>query len=155
MTESVDIIAGPETDAVVAERVMGWKAVWVRGWNEGYFVGGHYSSKRAAQLACRELAPRDEPARPIMLWSDGTGRTFGKGASWSPSTEDAAATEMEEVIDRRGIAHLYTVALSLDVMSKHGWQDWRDTWAVICATPLQRCRAALAAVAAAAEVPHE
>ena len=90
-----------------------------------------------------------------MLWSRTPGCTFGKGASWSPTTNVAAVAEMEEAIDSRGISHLYTVALSLDVMSKHGWQDWRDTWAVICATPLQRCRAALAAVAAAAEMPHE
>lgn len=40
----------------------------------------------------------------------------------------------------------YTVVLSMAVMSEMGWQDWRDSWALIRATPLQRCVAALAVV---------
>lgn len=52
-------------------------------------------------------------------------------------------TEMEQIIESSGLAQAYSVALAAEVWGiSRGWQDWRDTWSVICATPEQRVRAA-------------
>jgi hypothetical protein len=63
------------------------------------------------------------------------------------STDMRAAWEMEEEIARRGekMSHAYTVILTGDLWNDRGWDSWADSWALMRATPLQRCRAALKA----------
>lgn len=64
------------------------------------------------------------------------------------STDIAAATAMEEVIghSEEPVKHAYAMLLSLAVWGDRGWDDWNDTWSLIRATPLQRCRAAIISV---------
>lgn len=56
------------------------------------------------------------------------------------STNDRACREMEDEINRRGgpLQHAYSIILPGIVSESfglRGWKDWRDTWAIIRATP--------------------
>lgn len=62
------------------------------------------------------------------------------------STDPTATRQVEDEIERRGLQQRYTVLLSQRLMDFSGWLSWRDSWALIRATPEQRCRAALDAV---------
>ena len=99
-------------------------------------------------------------AEKVMLWEWHEGKgyrnptifTFAPhyiaAESWWPSTNIADAWAMENEIERRGLSYRYATAfyylLGDDKVIRQSY------WQILHATPLQRCRAALDAVAAAA-----
>ncbi len=118
--------AGPETDVLVAEKVMGWKRVTrfhdapiADGWL-GFWAGEWFR------------------------WIE---RPDGEG-EWHPSTDIVAACEMEEMIEQRGFNLRYAQAL-MAVFLFDGLEPECDEalwWAFIDASSIQRCRAALKVV---------
>lgn len=123
MATATELVAGRKLDAEIARRVMRWNVISGNG------------------------DPAGCPPQPIV----GLNETGPRHVNLSPvprySTDPAAARLVEDELERRGLHHEYSVLLAIDVFrTRHGWQDWQDTWAVIRATPQQRCRAALKSV---------
>ena len=116
-TTAKKLQAGVKLDALVADQVMGQKRI------------------RECPLGDPDCPGKYEPM-------------VGRWPCLPPySTDIAAAHEMENEIECRGLAHPYSVILAMTVCDPNtGWQDWQDTWRIIRATPAQRCRAALAAI---------
>lgn len=121
-----------DLDAQIAERVMGWTVEQrysdgIIGWRApGFPFNRAYTGKRA-------------------------------GSPWSPSTDIVAAQLMEATIEQRGLNLPYLKALAEITTADPGlYKDWpgykafemesSQLWSLICATPEQRCRAALLAV---------
>ena len=109
--------AGPELDALIAEKVMGWK-----------------SENHSRTL-------HDPQAGPSWCGPDGAPRQRG---DWSPSTSLADAWEMEEEIARRRMMIAYTDALKRECMASEN--DVPMTFDLVHADPVLRCRAALKAM---------
>ena len=136
--EILRLPAGPEMDALVAERVMGWH----RG--EGRTADSWYN----ASLEC--VAPAEDSE--LDMWD---GSCANCDSAWSPSTRISNAWEVVEKLQARGVRLHY---------SSDGWHfgigytppsrfmdDPPDPeeWEVECCAPtapLAICRAALLAV---------
>lgn len=121
----LEMEAGPEMDALVAEKVMGWvrisesEDVLIRGQRDDYETGG-----------------------VIVLYGNHfVVRAGGRSRKWNPSTDISAAYEMEERIyrmERVGMVARYMDCL-LQVVRSSGFL-------LVHATPEQRCKAALLAM---------
>jgi hypothetical protein len=142
------LAAGAELNAAVAREVMGWRVVWVRGRDTGYFIGGHYPTRAACQ---RDCAMRDDNLRPVPRFETSPGYTNGGPEEWHPSTDIAAAWEVVEKMRSAGWSYMLR-----DEGGKHhaffhlGFEaEAADADAT---APLAICRAALAALRSAA--PH-
>jgi hypothetical protein len=131
--EEIEKLDGWELAAAVAEHVMGYPK---------YDGGAHESGTRpyphfwiSNHRGRKQVAIDDGNRDNVIVY-------------WDPSTGVKAVRQMEDDIaaGMERLRHAYTVMLSQVVMGIAGWQDWRDTWAIIRATPEQRCRAALLAV---------
>lgn len=138
-----ELQAGPETDALVAEKVMGWHICDQR-------KGGHFE---------------DPPIRTeFMIWDDGTtdiyrqeGQYGNDPEQWLPSTDISAAMEVEEAIVAKRLCGSYVLRLRdtcgcmLPVRISSDPNDFNDLGKLFCmvnASPLERCKAALKAVEA-------
>lgn len=124
--------AGRELDALVAENVMGWtlKGAISITWDEI----SEYSKRAVANTS-------DEIGSPV--WDNNR-----RVDAWCPSTNITATWEMEEMIEQRGLNLLYAQAL-MAVLLFEGFVPEDDEalwWALIHASPYQRCCAALKAV---------
>jgi hypothetical protein len=121
--------AGREMDALVAEKVMGWKEC-KRGWDtEGK---GH---------EIRMWTPDGELLPVLYLAKD----------MWNPSTDIAAAWLVEERIAELELIDEYCFhlnAIANEYLDKIRYMIHRPPvrWQLIHATPEDRCRAALMAV---------
>ena len=123
--------AGRELDELVVS-AMGWHiSSWADETDGGYQLfdaDGRYKAKWDAPEGFKhELAPRHR---------------------WSPSTDIAAVWKMEEMIEQRGFNLRYTQML-MTVLLFEGFTPEHDEelwWALIHASPIQRCRAALKAI---------
>jgi hypothetical protein len=111
-------VAGRELDALVAERVMGWKHV-------GTSPSGNKS-----------YDDEENDERYLV----GMSNMF---RCWSPSNDIAAAYEMESRIAEMNLISQYTRALA-DLVAPE-CSAGETCWRLVHATAEQRCRAALAA----------
>lgn len=85
-------------------------------------------------------------------WHSLSGLTYSDrdGGPLHYSTDHAAARLLEDAIFLRNLQHEYSVILTNIVSESwllYGWRSWEDSWALIRATPEQRARAFLQAVA--------
>ena len=130
---------GPGLDALVLEVVMGWE------WRQVERPGGPpvrllWNPKWGTPRCDGDVRPLDDaPAGAARL----------SAIPWDaprPSTDPAAAWEMEADIERRALQYPYTVALTAIVAhTKSSQQGWENGWSLMRATPAQRCHAALRA----------
>ncbi len=120
------MIPSEALNALVAEKVLGWthKAI-------------PYSMAQPDLMVDRWSLPDGRPA-PLL----------GIGLSNLPplSTDHAAARLVEDAIERRGLELDYTQALARLVRPDDRHWAVRTSWALLRATPAERCRAALEAV---------
>lgn len=125
-------MTGRELDAAVA-KVMGWR--WV-------LTDDH--------PCCVFMSPVDQQKSGGRIL-DGPTDSVGLGLSDVPaySTDHAAAYEMEAELERRGMASKYADNL-YEIVADEKVDDWRWNqsadmyFAIAHASPLNRCRAALA-----------
>jgi hypothetical protein len=143
-------------DALVAEKVLGW--TWMR-----------YDTWRGE---CKLLWPVEE-------WPPPSGDDFGRlegdarrllSYDMPQYTEDiAAAWRMEGEMERRGLMEGYVDALAeivapdaahvyysaIEVYTSREWDGHKWAWAMVHASPLQRCLAALKVVGVEVEAEEE
>src|SRR6476469_703523 len=113
-----DLRPGAALDAAVLEAVMGWE------WREVESPGGATDAASDAQPFCLLWNPRwgmprgGEDVRLVEgACADAAcaGRGSARGLPWDaprPSTDPAAAAEMEAEVERRGMQYPYVVALT-------------------------------------------
>jgi hypothetical protein len=111
-----------DLDAQIAERVMGWT------------VELRYSDGIIGWRA---------PGFPLNRAY--TGKRAGN--PWSPSTDIVAAQLMEAMIGQRELKCSYVTELLIILGHYTMRGDFNEYWDLVRATPEQRCRAALLAVA--------
>jgi hypothetical protein len=145
---------GAGLDALVLEVVMGWewrqveppdgpplRLLWNPKWGTPRGGGDVRPIDDARADSCGEGAP----AAP----ADGPAAGPARALPWDaprPSTDPAAAYELEAEVERRGLQYPYTVALTAIVAhTKSSQQGWENGWRLMRATPAQRCHAALRA----------
>lgn len=111
----------------VAERVMGWKAL----------IGDAIPESITSRY-CHD-------PHLARVWVDGNGKQM---ACWESNDmpdfagDIAAAYAMEEAIPE-GKRHAYVEALTVIVEGAQRLNAWQTGWALLHATPEQRCRAAV------------
>jgi hypothetical protein len=106
---------GRELDALVAEKVMGLEYIPASSPSAGLIVQDHFFDPKTGDAL------------------------FG----WSPSTNIAAAWEVEEEINKRNLRVAYCQALQIVIRSQ---KDYVTTFDYVHASPADRCKAALLAV---------
>lgn len=118
--------AGPEIDALVAERVMGW-------------TFGCTPDPEGDWASWNEPRP-DDPTRQREV----------KCAGWSPSTDIAAAWEVVEKMRPTHVGSLWT-GIDEGHNACFGMYEYEERWAKADSMPLAICRAALLATLEAAQ----
>jgi len=117
---------GRELDALVAEKVMGWRKKTFPGGGGGF------------------TAWVDENEKVMKLISNSTmSETCYRCDYFRPSTDTAAVWEVEEEIDKRNLRVAYCQALQIVIRSQ---KDYVTTFDYVHASPADRCKAALLAV---------
>ena len=117
---------GRELDALVAEKVMGWRKKTLPGGGGGF------------------TAWVDENEKVMKLISNSTmSETCYRCDYFRPSTDIAAVWEVEEEIDKRNLRVAYCQALQIVIRSQ---KDYVTTFDYVHASPADRCKAALLAV---------
>ena len=117
---------GRELDALVAEKVMGWRKKTFPGGGGGF------------------TAWVDENEKVMKLISNSTmSETCYRCDYFRPSTDIAAAWEVEEEINKRNLRVAYCQALQMVIRSQ---KDYVTTFDYVHASPADRCKAALLAV---------
>jgi len=141
--EEIDKLeAGPEIDALIAEKVMGWYPMITRAYkrDHSHFLGGHYQTREQCMLECAF------DMEPVLFWGNGTGSTFGKTEdNWHPSLSISDAWEVAHSHACES-AHKFSVECehSVWLASVSGLYE-----AEAEAAPLAICRAALKATLSA------
>jgi hypothetical protein len=143
---------GPTLDALILEVVMGWewrlvepadapavRLLWNPKWGTPHCNGDvRPVDDLGADAANNSANGANDGSAPIT-----------SAIPWDaprPSTDPAAASEMEAEIEHRGLQYPYTVALtSIVAHTKSSQQGWENGWCLMRATPAQRCHAALRA----------
>lgn len=129
VTETVELVAGKEMDALIAEKVMGWEV-----------TGVLYNSEA------------DDSGLPVMSPEryQGVATRYHEVFMWSPSTRIADAWQ---VVEKMGCCHIEIVhwgdsdTWQVNIGGTEARRSYtmpQDNWAAT--TPLAICRAALAAV---------
>jgi hypothetical protein len=131
----LDKLTAGQIDAEVARLVFGWTGIQ----RPMHAAGGFGTDWRRLPPGRRRATDKE----PIPTYSTDPTKTW--------VIEDRIAELGEAAM------HAYTVTLAgmvwMDARDRpglRGWQDWRDTWAIVRATPRQRCIAALLAAESAA-----
>jgi hypothetical protein len=143
---------GAALDAAVLEAVMGWE------WRQVEPPGGDADAASGGQPLCLLWNPKwgtprgTDDVRPVEgVCTDVAcaGHGSARALPWDaprPSTDAAAAAEMEAEVERRGMQYPYVLALTAIVAhTKSAQQGWQNEWHLLRATPAQRCHAALRA----------
>lgn len=84
--------------AEIAERVMGWRAVYLRAnkRDHGCFIGGHYTTREACAADCIE------ECEPVLFWANASGDTFGETEdNWNPLVNIADAKAATDAMRAR------------------------------------------------------
>ncbi len=108
----------------------------------GNLEGRELDAAVAREVFRREVRWRDEGGERIPLVSPD-----GETVDCPPYSSDTdAARQVEEELDRRGLAEAYVDHLLKEERPRLGIVDtlrYRDVWNVLHAGPVRRCRAAL------------
>lgn len=141
--------AGRELDALVAENVRGWH--WVSYLGVSVLLSPEWHLNYDMQEGLRFPSKREHIDGQWFV-NTGVHPKEWDYDCYPPfkyySTDIAATWEMEEMIEQRGLNLRYTQAL-ISVLVSEGLAPEHDEelwWALIHASPYQRCRAALKAI---------
>ena len=129
----VDPRPGAGLDAIVLEVVLGWE--WRElAWPDGTTKQLLWTEKWGNPRGGDDFRPVDDGR--VMPWD-----------APRPSTDQAAACEVEAEVERRALQYPYIVALTaIAAHTKSGREGWENGWRLLRATPAQRCHAALRAI---------
>lgn len=111
--------------------------------NAANLEGRELDAAVAAELFDREVTWRERDGERVPVVTD------GDGTAPCPrySADAALAREVEEQVDRRGLAEAYVDHMLKEERPQLGIVDtlqYRDVWNVLHAGPARRCRAAVA-----------
>lgn len=110
--------ASPKIDKLIAKKVMGWKAVYVRGGSD-FSIGDGYKSFKTCAADCKK------GEYPVLHWMIETGE-IGYGMDWSPSTDMTKAWSVATKL--RAAGKYVGVAIGPGFV-RASVQEWRDEYA--------------------------
>jgi len=123
-----EVNAGPLTDDLVAERVMGWQRKWVLAKSPGVFWGGLYATK----LECTNYQRRsgiDRDYHSTLVWAEGD-RIAAWREEWKPSTDVGVAMQAVEHVQG-----LPCLGIGFDLHSRGDVKVHREKWTAEMSMP--------------------
>ena len=145
-----------ELDALIAERLFGWR--WVKypapNLSEHRLLTGIVPPAAPGRIYSNRTDRIWQPSTPdaerfsdwdTLYWWDDDGASDIRRGMPHYSTDIAAAVQVEDEIERRGLIRPYLDAL-WDVTGNLYARGPQAMWALLRATPEERCQAALKAL---------
>lgn len=142
------------TDLEIIDKLaefLGWKKIWVCGYNDYHFFGGPFNSREECDTECfRYQSNLWDKLVPIMRWETSRGTT--RMATWNPLEDRNAVAEIiqhvgELDIDWPFFHALFNLVYNLgdpkDTIYPPAFNSWEESMTILRAKPRQICLAAL------------